>query len=531
MGVRELIAKFTSEADNKPLKETDSLLDKLAKKSGVVGDAFKQLRTALGGAAIAGGVIAFARDFVAEAENLQYTADRIRTTTHDLQVMGAVGRSVGLDLNATAGVMGTLRAKVDEAARGLGDGGYTFRRLGVQIRDSNRQVRPLAEIFGDVATGIAGVQRQSRQLILTDRLLGTEGRRFINLFKDGKDAIRDYTEAMEASGGGISQEAIDAGLRLSRAWNIAGLSMDSFRSRLALFVLPKLEALVRFGTKVGNFLNKTTIATNGARIAFVALGIYGARAAIMWAIANAPLVFQFGLIAAAIGVVVLVVDDLINLFTGGRSVIGGFIDEMFGVGTAAEVVNDLKGRFEEFMYFVRLVKDQILELWDAIHIGYNARTDPRNQASRTPIRQRGVTQADVRAAANSPIGASPGVSAVERANAIRTLREALAGRPGAPAVSVPVQTVPAPGRGRGGPGITVPAPGGASGGRVQRTEIQLHSQPRLQLNINNPTGNGAEIGRAAQPAIRRAMADGDRASIQALQDSGLVTFQTGERED
>ena len=221
---------------------------------------------------------------------------------------------------------------------------------------------------------------------------------------------------------------------------------------------------------------------------------------------------------------------LFRSFTGGRSVIGGFIDEMFGVGTAAEVVNDLKGRFEEFMYFVRLVKDEIMALWDAIHIGYNARTDPRNQASRTPIRQRGVTPADVRAAGAAP-GASPGVGAVERANAARALREALGGRPGAFGVSVPVQTVPAPGRGRGGPGITVPAPGGGGGARVQRTEIQLHSQPRLQLTINNPTGNGAEIGRAAQPAIRRALADGDRDSIRALQDSGLVTFQTGERDD
>lgn len=513
--VRELIAKFESEANNKPLKETDTLLDKLSKKSGVVGDAFKHLKTALGGAAIAGGIVAFAHEFVAEAENLQYTSDRLRTTTHDLQLMGAVGRSVGLDLNATAGVMATLRGKVDEAARGIGDGGYTFRRLGVQVRDSNRQVRPLAQIFGDVATGLSRVNRQSRQLILTDRLLGTEGRRFVSLFAEGRDALSDFATLMEESGGGISQESIDAGLRLSRAWNIAGLSMDSMRSRVALFLLPQLEKLVRLGTRVLNFLNKTTIETNGLKIAFVALGTYGARSAIMWAAANAPLVMQFGLIAAAVAVVVLVVDDLINLFTGGQSVIGGFIDELFGVGTAAEVVNDLKGRFDEFLFAVRVVKEEIMALWDAIHIGYNARTDPRAAATRTPIRARTAPPVP---------GAPPPVPSAAFRNALR-------GIPGLPSVSVPLAALPAPGRAVPAPGIRVPAPGGSGGGRVVRSEINLNSQPRVEVHINNPTGNGAEIGRQATPAILRALQTGNRESVRALQDSGLVPSRREEPED
>lgn len=524
--VRELIAKFESEADNRPLKESDSLMDKLAKKSGVVGDAFKRLKTALGGAAIAGGVVAFARDFVNEAEQLQYTSDRLRTTTRELQLMGAVGRSVGLDLNATAGVMGNLRAKVDEAMRGIGDGGYTFRRLGVQVRDTNRQARPLSEIFGDVATGLSRVGRESRRLILTDRLLGTEGRRFVSLFADGKDALRDFAQIMEESGGGISQEAINAGLRLSRAWNVAGLSMDSLRSRLALFLLPKLEELVRFGTRVLNWLNKTTIATNGAKIAVAALGAAGARAAIMWAIANLPLVAQFALVASAIAVVVIVVDDLINLFTGGRSVIGGFIDEMFGVGTAAELVADIKDSFEEFMYFVRMVKDEVLALWDALHIGFDASKDPRNQASRTPLRNRGVTRADV--AAVNPATLRPGESATARANLANALRQALQGGGGAPAVVVPTRAGRAPAGGRGGASLVVPAPGGL--GRRGATEVNLTSQPRVSVTINNPTGDGAEIGRQATPVIRRALTDADRASLRAIQDSGLGTNRTGEPE-
>jgi len=87
--LREIIARYTTEADTKPLKETDGLLDTLAKKSGVVGEAFKSLKGYIGGAAIVGGIVAFTREFVSEAENLHYTSQRLRTTTQDLQVLGS----------------------------------------------------------------------------------------------------------------------------------------------------------------------------------------------------------------------------------------------------------------------------------------------------------------------------------------------------------------------------------------------------------------------------------------------------------
>jgi hypothetical protein len=49
----------------------------------------------------------------------------------------------------------------------------------------------------------------------------------------------------------------------------------------------------------------------------------------------------FGLAAIAIGFVILLVDDLITLFSGGTSIIGSFLDEIFGIGTATELVHNL----------------------------------------------------------------------------------------------------------------------------------------------------------------------------------------------
>jgi hypothetical protein len=57
--------------------------------------------------------------------------------------------------------------------------------------------------------------------------------------------------------------------------------------------------------------------------------------------------------AAAIATVVLVVDDLLTLFEGGDSVIGRFLDEMFGIGTAARVAAFVQRAWAAFIVWIR----------------------------------------------------------------------------------------------------------------------------------------------------------------------------------
>jgi len=469
-----------------------------------IAEAFATIGKAVAGFAGVAALRSFVQGFVTEARDLTTTAERLRITTDELQVMGAVGRSVGLDINATAGALGTLRGKLDEAVRGLGDGGYTFRRLGVQFRDSNRQARPLVQVFGDVATALNNIQSPYRRMQITERLLGSEGRRFLQLFGNKADAIRDFTAAMEASGGGLSQASINAGLEYSQAINLAGLSVDTFRSKLALFLLPKLTEFIRVANRIAIYLNRTTIVTNGLRIALAALAAYGVRAAATWIAANLPLVAQFALIGASIAVVVLIVDDLITLFEGGESTIGGFIDELFGVGTAREVVNSVKDTFGELIYFVTITIDYIRELWNTFSLGGNSMSAARaaaNQATRTPIRdpRRG----------NLPPGAvrAPDGSVVLAAPARRVVVPTIA--PGAsyrPAVGAnPFARVAAPMR--------------------ARPELNLNATTPVTVRVDatGATDPGA-VGRATGAGVRRAIDESNAAQVRRLENSGLIHF-------
>ena len=72
--------------------------------------------------------------------------------------------------------------------------------------------------------------------------------------------------------------------------------------------------------------------------ALLVLKVLAIAAGVAFVIAFAGPILVIAKVAAGVAALLLVVDDLLTLFDGGRSVIGLFIDEIFGLGAADEFV-------------------------------------------------------------------------------------------------------------------------------------------------------------------------------------------------
>ena len=135
------------------------------------------------------------------------------------------------------------------------------------------------------------------------------------------------------------------------------LTMKAVKIRLATELLPSLTKVV---TAVANMVGWFQNATRGTRpfraiILGLALAIGTLGAAILFGLMPLifPLVVVFGVFAAAIAAVVLIVDDLLTLFDGGDSVIGRFLDSLFGAGTAARVAERVQLAWQGFVQWIR----------------------------------------------------------------------------------------------------------------------------------------------------------------------------------
>lgn len=338
---------------------TDALKAKLSALSPVLGklyDKFGELgpraqRTARQ-VLIAGGILGtaalalrkafqFADEFAAQAEELRDTARDLRMTTTELQEMRYAALQSGVGVDRMASAMRKFRTDLNAAERWGNGTTFMLRRLGVQVRDGTGRIRPMADLMGDLAVAFDRVPNPLRRTRLAVRLFGEDGRRMLDVLHGGPGGLAALRDEMDALGG-VSEEAAQASREYTMAQTRLTTAGDGLRSVLAVSVLPALTWMVTKAKDVTIALVKLTKGTYLAKTVMGLLAVAGVAAALKLIAVWGPAALPFLIIAAKIAVLVLIMEDLVTLFNGGDSAVGRLIDKLFGMGTAAAVVQSLK---------------------------------------------------------------------------------------------------------------------------------------------------------------------------------------------
>lgn len=120
---------------------------------------------------------------------------------------------------------------------------------------------------------------------------------------------------------------------------------------LGMKFIPAAEGVLRSIGSILNVLNDWVEHSNIVQAALITFGTIATaiaiRTAAAWAVANWPIVLA-GLALAAL---VLIVDDFLTFLNGGDSVIGSFIDSIWGPGSAAEAAQKFRVALDDLSYF------------------------------------------------------------------------------------------------------------------------------------------------------------------------------------
>lgn len=128
-------------------------------------------------------------------------------------------------------------------------------------------------------------------------------------------------------------------------------SITDTATRIGMKFLPAATGIMNGARKVigsiGMWIEKSNI-LQAAMITFGSIATaIGVRVAVTWAAANLPIV----LAALALAALVLIVDDFLTFLQGGDSIIGAWIDSMWGPGSAAEAAMQLRAVLDDLGYF------------------------------------------------------------------------------------------------------------------------------------------------------------------------------------
>lgn len=348
--LRELIAFFGVEVDDKKLDHAGEKMEGLAKLAERVG-------ATIGLAFGLHEIGEFIKGQVELGAELLHTSEILGLGVEELQAFQYAAVNAGLGADEANTALRFLNKNLGIAAEKGGDSAAVFEKLGVKIKGANGETRPTQEILGDVADGIAKLPGPAEKTAKAMELFGRAGARMIPLLNKGSKGIAEFYDEFEKLGGGISKEFAEQAEEGEHQMNKLNLAIKGGKSIIAAALLPAFTWAVDKAVQLVTWFRELSKHSYIVQTALGTLAVIVGALALVWAALN----WEVLLVVLAIALLILVVDDVYTAFMGGKSVVGDFIDSLFGVGATVEIVD--------------LLKRTARELWAELGYAYDAGKD------------------------------------------------------------------------------------------------------------------------------------------------------------
>ena len=330
--LREVLARFGVEFDDKELKAGDKAIDGVVSK-------LADLGKVLAGGLIVKGIADFVTGLADQADQLSDQAAALGVSTSELQEWQYAAKLSGVEAGEMNGALMKFNKNVADAAAGTGPAADTFRALGVSVKDSAGKLGQPIDLLEGLASGLQKIQNPAERTQALMSLFGKSGARLGPLFDQGADGIAKLRAEVAELGGGLSPDFVENATEMNDSIDRLNFAWLSFKARLGGLVIPLANRFVLLATKAAVRISKwadalSPLVTNSnlAIAAAVALGsaflIAGAKAITPWI----PMI-------AALALAFVMLDELITLWQGGDTLIGRAIDSLFGAGSAKKLVD------------------------------------------------------------------------------------------------------------------------------------------------------------------------------------------------
>lgn len=329
--LREILVTFGVEFDTAPLEHGESKIEGLFGK-------IKELGKLLAEAFVVKEIAEFTLHAAEQAEALEHTAQATGLSTQELQAWQLGASEAGVEGEGFTLALRRLSVAIAGGKDEAGSAGDIFAKLKIKTKDAAGQTRGLGDILPEIAEHFKNTADGAGKAALAQQIFGRQGSRLIPILNKGAEGIVELKKDLDDLGGGFSPEFIEESAKVIEQTKRLDVAWTSAKTKVLGFFLPGLEYAVRGLIKLSQRFQDLAKYTN---IVQAALGVLAAFAAAKAAVLVAtwwPVIAPFLAWAAAVALVVLVVDDLITAWEGGDSAIGRILDRIWGPGATRKVV-------------------------------------------------------------------------------------------------------------------------------------------------------------------------------------------------
>lgn len=328
--LREILVAFGVTVDASEVDKANGKVEGLISK-------LEKFGKALAAIVVVKRLVSEAFDLTEQATAIEHTAEATGLSTHELQAWQLGAAEAGVEAEG-------LNISLRKLSRQLGGGGEDakahaklVKEWGLEALGASKGGITLSAALPMIAEKFKALPDGTEKSAKATELFGRQGARLIPLLNQGAAGIVRLKKELDELGGGFSDEFIKQSVEVDKQTKRLDVSWTSLKVKLFGVLIPALnsgvKALISFSVWAGKIVETSHIV--GA--ALTVLGGLAAFAAARTVAAFWPVIAPFLAWAAAIGLVVLVAEDLYGFFVGKDSLIGRAIDEAFGEGSQEKV--------------------------------------------------------------------------------------------------------------------------------------------------------------------------------------------------
>lgn len=285
-----------------------------------------------GATAAVAGVYKFATSTAETADNIDKMSQKIGISRQAYQEWDYICSQCGVDVDVFKNGVKTLTTQMDAAAGGSEAAQETFKALGLTWEDGNGKLKSQEQMMEEAITALAGMEDGTERARLAQELFGKAGLELAPVLNSGVDGVEELRARCHELGLVMSDETIDAGVKLGDTIADVKDTFGAITDRLGAEFMPIIQAMadkilefmpqieaaikttVEYVEKAFTFAqeHQGLLITIAAIIGTIvtAVGLYNAVAAVKAAMDAAQVTTLGGLIAAHIAHAAAVVASL-----------------------------------------------------------------------------------------------------------------------------------------------------------------------------------------------------------------------------
>lgn len=215
-------------------------------KMKTVGKVLKTAFTAVAIKKVADGLVNLATNAASTADHIDKMSQKIgisRTAYQELDfVMSQSGTSVD---NLQAG-MKTLTAAMDKVKEGNEDTTNTFKKLGIEVVNSDGTFRSQEDVFFDTVSALQGVEDQTEKSRLATELFGRSGLELMPLLNGAAGSMEEMRNQAHELGLVMDDDAVDAGVKLTDTIDQVKRAFGAIVTQIGVQLMPVIQNVLNW---------------------------------------------------------------------------------------------------------------------------------------------------------------------------------------------------------------------------------------------------------------------------------------------